>query len=157
MPALVDSSTRNTLATGPTRRLLASSDDRFKYQEVDGFLRISTNHWRKDDQAYREIELSKRTYDSDESDFSDALEEARRIGGMYYYRMLLSSYLQRTGHITWEVLKAITPRPRATQMPEGGSNGITVLGNGRRTVKRFIAPRGKRKYSHNPSIFQKHV
>lgn len=84
-------------------------------------------------------------YDSDdESDFSDALEEARRIGGIYYYRMLLSSYLQRTGHITWEVLKAITPKPRATQMPESGSTGITVLGNGRRTVKRFIAPKGKR-------------
>jgi VTC domain len=85
-------------------------------------------------------------YDSDdESDFDDALEEARRIGGPYYYRMLLSSYLQRTGHITWEVLKAITPRPRATQMPEAGSNGIAVLGNGKRTVKRFTAPKGKRK------------
>uniref|UniRef100_A0A093W3H9 Vacuolar transporter chaperone complex subunit 4 n=1 Tax=Talaromyces marneffei PM1 TaxID=1077442 RepID=A0A093W3H9_TALMA len=74
-------------------------------------------------------------YDSDdESDFSDdVLEEARRIGGMYYYR-----------HITWEVLKAITPRPRATPMPEGTSNGITILGNGRRTVKRFTAPKGKR-------------
>ncbi|OKL55620.1 Vacuolar transporter chaperone 4 [Talaromyces atroroseus] len=84
-------------------------------------------------------------YDSDdESDFDDALEEARRVGGPYYYRMLLSSYLQRTGHITWEVLKAITPRPRATQIPEAGSNGITVLGTGKRTVKRFTAPKGKR-------------
>jgi hypothetical protein len=86
-------------------------------------------------------------YDSDdESDLSDELEEARRIGGMHYYRMLVRKYLRRAGHITWEVLKAITPGPRATQMPEQANNGISVLGSGKRTIKRFVAPKGKRKF-----------
>lgn len=91
-------------------------------------------------------------YDSDdESDLSDTLEEARRIGGLHYYRLLFRSYLQRTGHITWEVLKAITPRPRATPMDnDGRGNGITVLGNGRRVIKRFVAPKGKRKQILHP-------
>ncbi|KAH8704757.1 putative vacuolar transporter chaperone [Talaromyces proteolyticus] len=84
-------------------------------------------------------------YDSDdEDDYSDILEEARRIGGIYYYRTLLSQYVRRTGHITWEVLKTLVPRPIATQMPDEGTQGITILGTGRRTVKRFIAPKGKR-------------
>jgi hypothetical protein len=87
-------------------------------------------------------------YDSDdESEYSDALEEARRVGGMYYYKKLLGYYLHRTGHVAWEVLKSLTPGPRATQMPDEGTNGIAVMGTGRRTVKRFIAPKGKRKRS----------
>ncbi|KAI0375320.1 DUF1740-domain-containing protein [Pilatotrama ljubarskyi] len=71
MPELTDSSARRMLAAGPKRRLLASSEDRFKYQEEDGFLRITTNRPRQDDQSYREIELSKQ-HDPD----SDAPESS---------------------------------------------------------------------------------
>ncbi|KAI8980698.1 DUF1740-domain-containing protein [Trametes punicea] len=74
MPELTDPSARRILAAGPTRRLLASTEDRFKYQEEDGFLRITTHrtHGHHDDQSYREIELSKqRDRDSDESGSSD--------------------------------------------------------------------------------------
>lgn len=86
-------------------------------------------------------------YDSDdESDDDDALEEARRVGGFYYYRKLARHCLSRSGYITWEVLKVLVPRPRATQMPDQGANGISVMGTGRRIVKRFVAPKGKRKY-----------
>ncbi|KAI0721328.1 NRDE-2, necessary for RNA interference-domain-containing protein [Cerioporus squamosus] len=71
MPTLTDSHSRRLLAAEPKRRLLASSDDKYKYSEVDGFLRISTNRPRTDDQRYREIELSKQDYDSNESDVSE--------------------------------------------------------------------------------------
>jgi hypothetical protein len=87
-------------------------------------------------------------YDSDdEDDYSEILEEARRVGGVYYYRTVLGHYLSRTGHITWEVLKTLVPRPRATVMPDQTSQGIAVFGSGRRTVKRFSAPKGKRRLS----------
>ncbi|KAH9847402.1 DUF1740-domain-containing protein [Lenzites betulinus] len=77
MPELTDSSVRRMLAAGPTRRLLTSTEDKFKYQEEDGFLRITTNEPRKDDQSYREIELSKqRDPDSDNSDYSEESESS---------------------------------------------------------------------------------
>lgn len=85
-------------------------------------------------------------YDSDdEDDYSDVLEEARRVGGWRYYSTITGHYFSRTGHIAWEVLKTLVPRPRATAMPTEASQGITIL-SGRRTVKRFIAPKGKRTF-----------
>ncbi|KAI0361277.1 DUF1740-domain-containing protein [Trametes cingulata] len=74
MPELTDSSARRMLAAGPKRRLLASSEDRFKYQEEDGFLRITSNKPHRDDQSYREIELSKQ-HDPD-SDASESSAES---------------------------------------------------------------------------------
>ncbi|KKK13425.1 hypothetical protein ARAM_000887 [Aspergillus rambellii] len=83
-------------------------------------------------------------YDSDEEYMdSDELEEARRVGGRYYYEQLAKYYAQNfaTGLIT--VLKALIPRPRPTNMPPPEQRGIAVMGN-KRTVKRFVAPKGKR-------------
>ncbi|KAI0778496.1 DUF1740-domain-containing protein [Trametes elegans] len=72
MPELTDSSTRRMLAAGPTRRILTSAEDRFKYKEEDGFLRITSNRPKQDEQDYREIELSKQhERDSDESESSE--------------------------------------------------------------------------------------
>lgn len=80
-------------------------------------------------------------YDSDEeSNYSDELEEARRIGGGYYYQKLVEYYIHRMGHALINGLKAIAPGPRPTDMPEPEQNGITVMGN-KRTIKRFVAPR----------------
>lgn len=85
-------------------------------------------------------------YDSDEeSNYSDELEEARRIGGGYYYQKLVEYYIHRMGHALINGLKAIAPGPRPTDMPEPEQNGITVMGN-KRTIKRFVAPKGKRRY-----------
>lgn len=92
-------------------------------------------------------------YDSeDESDSAEALEEARRVGGLYYYRKLANHYINRAGYVTWEVIKFLIPRPRATRMPPESETGMTVMGTGKRTVKRFIAPKGKRKSSLNLGI-----
>ncbi|TBU34597.1 NRDE-2, necessary for RNA interference-domain-containing protein [Dichomitus squalens] len=71
IPALTDSSSRHLLAAPPKRRLLASLEDRYKFREVDGFIRVVSNKPRRDDQAYREIEREKQDLDSDESDVSE--------------------------------------------------------------------------------------
>ncbi|KAE8407602.1 VTC domain-containing protein [Aspergillus pseudonomiae] len=84
-------------------------------------------------------------YDSDEEDTvdSDELEEARRVGGMHYYRQLAKYYTQQAGSAIISGLIALIPRPRPTNLPPPEQRGIAVMGN-KRTVKRFIAPKGKR-------------
>nr|VWO94247.1 Pre-mRNA-splicing factor CLF1 (crooked-neck-like protein 1) [Ganoderma boninense] len=71
IPSLGDSSTRALLAAPPQRRFLASSGDRYKFQEANGFIPVRTAKPSKDVQAYREIELGKQGLDSDESDLSE--------------------------------------------------------------------------------------
>jgi hypothetical protein len=89
-------------------------------------------------------------YDSDdESVDSDELEEARRVGGRYYYEQLAKYYSHRLKNGMINLLKALIPRPMPTNMPAPEQNGITVMGSGR-TIKRFTAPKGKRKL-HTPS------
>ncbi|GIJ98796.1 vacuolar transporter chaperone [Aspergillus viridinutans] len=83
-------------------------------------------------------------YDSDEESIdSDELEEARRVGGGYYYQKLVEYYIHRMGHALINGLKAIAPGPRPTSLPEPEQNGIAVMGN-KRIIKRFVAPKGKR-------------
>ncbi|KAH8814908.1 VTC domain-containing protein [Xylogone sp. PMI_703] len=75
-------------------------------------------------------------YESDdEDDSSDAIEEARRIGGWTYYKMLAKHQLHTVGHVLTNSLKAVTPVPRSTQMPNG---------NSAIQAKRFKAPKGKK-------------
>ncbi|KAL2217731.1 vacuolar transporter chaperone 4 [Thermoascus aurantiacus ATCC 26904] len=86
-------------------------------------------------------------YDSDdETEDPAALEEARRIGGWYYRKQLAKYYARQAGKHIVEGLKAAIPRPRPTQMPPEAPNGIAIMGRGGRTVKRFVAPPGKRIY-----------
>ncbi|OOF92481.1 hypothetical protein ASPCADRAFT_517870 [Aspergillus carbonarius ITEM 5010] len=83
-------------------------------------------------------------YDSDaESVDSDELEEARRVGGTYYYKKLAKYYVHQAGDAMIHGLTALIPRPRPTSLPPPEQNGIAVMGN-KRTVKRFQAPKGKR-------------
>lgn len=72
MPGLTDSSARHLLHAAPTRRLLASSQDKYKYDEVEGFLRITSGHQRKGDPSYRTITASKHdAYSDDETESSE--------------------------------------------------------------------------------------
>jgi hypothetical protein len=64
MPELTDSATRKQLAAGPTKRLIASSQTPYKYDEIAGFLRLPSGK-KQDNQAYRDIEK-----DDDNSDSS---------------------------------------------------------------------------------------
>lgn len=87
-------------------------------------------------------------YDSDyeTEDSTEALEEARRIGGTHYRIELAKYYARKAGNGILNALWAIVPRPRATEIPpQDNSNRITVLGN-KRIMKRFHAPKGKRKF-----------
>lgn len=94
-------------------------------------------------------------YDSDdETEDPAALEEARRIGGWYYRKQLAKYYARQAGKHIVEGLKAAIPRPRPTQMPPEAPNGIAIMGRGGRTVKRFIAPPGKRKSAYIPSLWR---
>ncbi|KAH9837066.1 NRDE-2, necessary for RNA interference-domain-containing protein [Rhodofomes roseus] len=71
MPGLTDSSARHLLHAPPTRRLLASSEDKYKYDEVEGFLRISSGRERKGDPSYRSITASRHDANADESESSE--------------------------------------------------------------------------------------
>ncbi|KZT75158.1 hypothetical protein DAEQUDRAFT_720374 [Daedalea quercina L-15889] len=70
MPGLTDSSTRHLLHAAPIRRLLASSEDKYKYDEVEGFLRIISGRERKDDLSYRSITVSRHDTDLDDTESS---------------------------------------------------------------------------------------
>jgi hypothetical protein len=51
---LTDSSSRKLFSVGPTRQILASAGDRYKYDEVGGFLRLPSGRGAQE-QAYRSI------------------------------------------------------------------------------------------------------
>ncbi|OBZ78739.1 Protein NRDE2 [Grifola frondosa] len=76
MPQLTDASSRHLLSAGPTRRLLASSEDKYKYREVDGFLRLPGHRDRVNDQSYRSITQSQNETDSDMSESSSEEDES---------------------------------------------------------------------------------
>ncbi|KAH9937158.1 NRDE-2, necessary for RNA interference-domain-containing protein [Fomitopsis serialis] len=71
MHSLTDSSARHLLHAAPTRRLLASSEDKYKYDEVEGFLRISSGRERKGDPSYRSITKLQHDTNSDEAETSE--------------------------------------------------------------------------------------
>ncbi|EEP76115.1 vacuolar transporter chaperone 4 [Uncinocarpus reesii 1704] len=96
-------------------------------------------------------------YDSeDESNDQDELEEAQRIGGMHYRSKLAKHYARNVGRYVMHGMKFVLPVPRPTELPDGATPGRLrkVLGSGPLEVKRFKAPKGKRKYSR-PSMKQR--
>lgn len=65
MSGLTDSRSRAILTAPPTRRIVQSSDPH-KYEEVDGYLRLSTHRSSNNTEPlYRSITLSKNNHDSD--------------------------------------------------------------------------------------------
>jgi hypothetical protein len=70
MPCLTDSKSREILAAEPTRRLLISGDN-YKYQEIDGFLRLSSRSRRNNDHARPSIPGLKEYPSSSTSTSSD--------------------------------------------------------------------------------------
>lgn len=53
--ALTDSSSRALLHAGPRRRLLASAASKYKYEEIDGFLRLPSRRGHREQEDYRSI------------------------------------------------------------------------------------------------------
>ncbi|KAL6867844.1 VTC domain-containing protein [Trichoderma novae-zelandiae] len=85
-------------------------------------------------------------YDSDdEYDENYELEEARRVGGWHYYRVLFASKASAAASGAWNVLKYVIPRPRATPMPRA-ARLQSLFGDQTIQSKRFSAPPGKKIY-----------
>ena len=82
-------------------------------------------------------------YDSDEEDDeSEAIEEARRIGGWPYYSKVLKKHLRLAGEYVTSGLRTVKPVPKPTEVPRSGMQA--QLGEGRIEQKRFKAPKGKK-------------
>jgi len=82
-------------------------------------------------------------YDSDEEDDeSEAIEEARRIGGWSYYSKVLKKHLKLAGQYITSGLRTVKPIPKSTEVPRSGMQA--QLGEGRIEQKRFKAPKGKK-------------
>jgi VTC domain len=79
-------------------------------------------------------------YDTDDEE--DDLEEARRVGGWHYRRLLIQKKAKDIGSSILYGAMLLIPRPMATEMPLDSGN----LGVPKRTGegKRFKAPKGKR-------------
>ncbi|CAG9938089.1 unnamed protein product [Clonostachys rosea f. rosea IK726] len=85
-------------------------------------------------------------YDSDdEYDEGYELEEARRAGGLHYYKKLVATKGQALGRGALYVLKALIPAPRATQVDRSVRQEM-LFGNGPVHSKKFKAPPGKKIY-----------
>ncbi|KAF2746999.1 SPX-domain-containing protein [Sporormia fimetaria CBS 119925] len=82
-------------------------------------------------------------YDSDSEDDED-LEEARRIGGWYYRGVLLKHKARHFGDGLINVLWALVPRPRPTDVGDGGFTLGVPSWKQPGEFKRYKAPPGKR-------------
>lgn len=81
-------------------------------------------------------------YDSDDEDAeADAIEEARHVGGLSYYHMLLTHHVRKVGDRTIGAFQAMT---RPSPIPTSANGRVAALGSGQIVSKRFKAPRGKK-------------
>jgi len=81
-------------------------------------------------------------YDSDSED--EDYEEARRVGGWYFWRVRAQKALREVGRRVGGALWVLVPRPRATMMPSDTVAGSMGVPRGTGLVKRFKAPPGKK-------------
>jgi SPX domain protein involved in polyphosphate accumulation len=88
-------------------------------------------------------------YDSDSEDEDDEYEAARRQGGLRFAKKWVERTATNVGSTVMNTFIAILPKPTPTDVGAGGfSLGVpTWKQNGE--VKRFKAPKGKRKSSHS--------
>lgn len=84
-------------------------------------------------------------YDSD-SDDEDELEVARRKGGWQYHKLAAKKKAKGFSNAVLNGLVAIIPRPRATDVGEGGFQLGVPSWKQAGEVKHFKAPKGKREY-----------
>ncbi|PQE18709.1 hypothetical protein CJF30_00009727 [Rutstroemia sp. NJR-2017a BBW] len=84
-------------------------------------------------------------YDSDdeESDDNTAFEEARRIGGVVYYKEAVKHYFKMTENQFARIFHAISPHPREG-MDSNNATFTALRRGGKITSKRFKAPPGKK-------------
>ncbi|TPX16437.1 uncharacterized protein E0L32_003731 [Thyridium curvatum] len=85
-------------------------------------------------------------YDSDdESDDSNRLEEARRIGGWTYFSTWTTMHARSAARRTLAGLTALVPHPRGSAIPRSERQQM-LFGSGEVQSVRFKAPKGKKIY-----------
>ncbi len=86
-------------------------------------------------------------YDSDSEDEEEDFENARREGGARYYVKRLERLASKVGASVINGFIAIIPRPTPTDVGQGGFTLGVPTWKQQGEVKRFKAPKGKRKSS----------
>jgi len=83
-------------------------------------------------------------YDSEEEDAEDEMEEAKRVGGLFYTQKLVKKHVITAGeHLTIGLRKAIrVPHPTSTSQQNRALNALPLLAE----VKQFKVPKGKREF-----------
>jgi SPX domain protein involved in polyphosphate accumulation len=87
-------------------------------------------------------------YDSDSED--DDVEEARRVGGWHYHHVLVKHKAKQAGNALGNFLLSIVPKPRPTEVGGSGFNLGVPSWKQPGEIKKFKAPKGKRKSSLHP-------
>lgn len=82
-------------------------------------------------------------YDSDSED--EDLDEARRVGGWHYHHVLVKQKVKDFGSAFGSALRAIVPKPTPTDVGGGGFNMGVPSWKQPGEIKKFKAPKGKRK------------
>ncbi|PQE27447.1 vacuolar transporter chaperone 4 protein [Rutstroemia sp. NJR-2017a BVV2] len=108
---------------------MAARSNHFDIEELGRDLQI--------DEAY--------IYDSDDEESEDntALEEARRIGGVVYFKEAVKHYFKMTENQLARLFRAISPHPREG-MDSNNATFTALRRGGKITSKRFKAPPGKK-------------
>lgn len=91
-------------------------------------------------------------YDSDSEDDEDELEEAKRIGGWHYQHVLIKHQAKALGEAVLYGLWWIIPKPQPTDVGGGGFHLGVPSWKQPGEVKRFKAPKGKRKLHISSSV-----
>jgi hypothetical protein len=82
-------------------------------------------------------------YDSDdEEDEENALEEARRVGGVHYYSTLVKYHAHKLGSHAIDALHKVSNLTKPSTIPSNGT--MSALGSTEIKSKRFKAPKGKK-------------
>jgi hypothetical protein len=84
-------------------------------------------------------------YDTDDEE--DDLEEARRVGGWHYHKLLIKKRAQETGSAVSKGLWMLVPRPMASEIPNDTPTSNLGIPKRDTVGKRFKAPKGKRKFT----------
>jgi hypothetical protein len=87
-------------------------------------------------------------YDSDSEDEEDEYETAKRQGGVRYALKWVERAASTTGSAIISALSMVVPKPTPTDVGEGGFSLGVPTWKQSGEVKRFKAPKGKRKSPH---------
>ena len=92
-------------------------------------------------------------YDSEDED--EDLDTAKRIGAWYYSRKLIKHHVKLAGQYLIKGLKLVVPIPHPLPLPrDTQGTGAVFLNDGvQESMKRFKAPKGKRRFSQSHIIF----